>query len=210
MASIDLAEIEPFQAVERVVPLSHSKHGQKGEIRLQMVFQPEIIAKTRRSTTAVGTAGRAMTQVAALPLGAGKGVVHGVGSTGKAVMSVFKRDHIAKASVDSVEVAPTIAVSPASASDGSAASGPAIVTSGVATSAFPTAMPDGAYNAYPYPEAGTLRVTMQSASDLGPDEDVRPYAVVKIGDKDKKTKHGKGLDVHWYVRSMMEALFNDA
>ena len=83
-ARIDLSTLEPFEASEFDVKLSHQKHGEKGYVRVRLLFQPEIIAKTRKNTSTFSTAGRAMTQIGHLPVGAGKGVFHGV--TG-----VFKR-----------------------------------------------------------------------------------------------------------------------
>ena len=82
--NIELESLEPFTAVERTVQLSSAKHGEKGEIRLRLLFTPEIIAKSRKNTSTFSTAGRAMTQIGHIPMGAGKGVIHGV--TG-----VFKR-----------------------------------------------------------------------------------------------------------------------
>ncbi|EAU89251.1 transmembrane protein [Coprinopsis cinerea okayama7 len=85
-AQIDLQSLEPFRATERIIALSTPKHGQKGRIRLQLLFNPMIIAKTRKTaSTFTSVGGRAMTQIGALPVNAGKGVLHGV-------TSVFSRD----------------------------------------------------------------------------------------------------------------------
>jgi len=84
-ASIDVADLEPFQASERVLNLVTAKHGEKGQIRVRLMFQPEIIAKSRKNTSTFSAAGRAMTTIGSLPVGAGKGVIHGV--TG-----VFKKE----------------------------------------------------------------------------------------------------------------------
>ena len=76
--------IEPLEAVEQVVKLVSSKHGEKGEVRLRLVFQPKIVAKTHKQTSTFSTAGRAMTQIdtniGVIPLRAGfkLGVFHGV------------------------------------------------------------------------------------------------------------------------------------
>lgn len=74
------------------VPLSSVKHGDKGSVRVRLVFTPRIIAKSRRETTTFSQAGRAMSTVGSVPLGVGKGVgkgvlyggkglIHGVGTT---------------------------------------------------------------------------------------------------------------------------------
>ena len=41
--NIELESLEPFTAVERTVQLSSAKHGEKGEIRLRLLFTPEIL-----------------------------------------------------------------------------------------------------------------------------------------------------------------------
>jgi Ca2+-dependent lipid-binding protein len=76
-AKLDLASLEPFQASEQELNLVSSKHGEKGKVRVRMVFRPQIITKTRKQTSTFGAAGRAMTQIGALPVGASKGVFHG-------------------------------------------------------------------------------------------------------------------------------------
>ena len=77
-ARIDLEEVEPFQGLEKTIHLSHDKHGDKGWIRVHLNFQPEIIVKSRAKTSTLSSAGRAMTRVGALPLQAGRGVLHGI------------------------------------------------------------------------------------------------------------------------------------
>lgn len=47
-AKIDLADLEPFESIEKVVALTHSKTGEKGSIRVRLVFQPAIIARSRK------------------------------------------------------------------------------------------------------------------------------------------------------------------
>lgn len=88
-ATFDLASLEPMDAREVAIPLTHPKHGQKGEVKLNFVFTPQIIARSRKSTSTFAVGGRAMTQVAALPFGAGKGLVggvaHGVGGVASGV-----------------------------------------------------------------------------------------------------------------------------
>ncbi|TFK25271.1 hypothetical protein FA15DRAFT_668641 [Coprinopsis marcescibilis] len=83
---INLADLEAFKLSEREVVLSTGKYGEKGVVRVQMLFQPRIIAKERKNTaTFVGAGGRAMTSLGAAPVSVGKGVIQGV-------TSVFKRD----------------------------------------------------------------------------------------------------------------------
>lgn len=114
-AKIDLSDLEPFESVEKVIPLSHVKHGAKGSIRVRLVFQPAIIARSRKvrypfphsttrheltpfsslllqNTSTFSTVGRAAGQVGGIPLGVasgvGKGVFHGVVGVGHGVGSV--------------------------------------------------------------------------------------------------------------------------
>lgn len=175
--------------MDRTYSLSHAKHGEKGEIHLQMIFQPEIIAKQRKATSAVGSAGRAVTQVGALPGGAAKGLVQGVGGVAKGAKGVFKRgDHTPKSSQDY----PPFEVTPPTPT---ASAGQASVPVGAGPSAFPTVAGDPGPG--PYIQSGTLRVSVRSAKDLSQDDDVKPYAVLKLGGKEHKTKHVKGNSVEW-------------
>ena len=85
-ATINLRDLESFQLTERWISLSTAKHGQKGRVRVRLLFQPKIIAKSRKTQSTFSNAGgRAMTTIGGLPVNAGKGVVHGV--TG-----IFKKD----------------------------------------------------------------------------------------------------------------------
>lgn len=90
---LDLAKLEPFEAINETITLSTTKHGVKGSVRVRLVFQPAIIVKSRKNTSTFSTAGRAVTQVGSIPLGVGKGVAkgalsgvvgvgHGVGAVG--------------------------------------------------------------------------------------------------------------------------------
>lgn len=78
IGKIALSTIEPFEAVEQVVDLVSTKYGERGKVRLRLVFQPMIIAKSRKSTSTFSGAGRAMTSIGTMPLSAGMGVFHGV------------------------------------------------------------------------------------------------------------------------------------
>ncbi|KAJ7124724.1 C2 domain-containing protein [Mycena crocata] len=164
VAEIHLADFEPFEAIERTIDLTHK--GQKGgHVRIRLMFQPEIIAKSRKNTSTFSTAGRAMTQFGGLPVSAGKGVLHGV--TG-----VFKKGPKEE------DFAPPPVPD---------------VPSGQAS--HPIGQPDVlradassfSHEASSSSEPGTLRVTMLDAKDLS-SGDSKPYATIRIGDKEYKTK----------------------
>ncbi|RPD58353.1 tricalbin [Lentinus tigrinus ALCF2SS1-6] len=166
---VDLENIEPFTAVERSLPLSSAKHGDKGEIRLRLLFTPEIIVKSRKNTSTFSTAGRAMTQFGHLPVGAGKGVIHGV--TG-----VFKRRNSSgseSSSDDRRELPAGVVAKPIDyAVEGGGAAFPASASASNGNNAEP----------------GTLRVVVKDAKDLST-ADIKPYVVVRVGDKEQKTRH---------------------
>ncbi|KAI3622799.1 transmembrane protein [Moniliophthora roreri] len=167
---INLAEIEPFQASELTLPLALEKQGQKGRIRLRLLFQPEIIVKSRQKTSTFSSAGRAMTQIGGLPVQAGKGVFHGV------TKHVFRRGD--KEEVVEVDEVPS-----------GQASQP------VAPESFPINAHERAGSGGNDP--GTLRVTVIDGKDLS-QGDVKPYAVLRVGDKESKTKHaGKTSQPEW-------------
>ncbi|KAJ3513052.1 hypothetical protein NLJ89_g3156 [Agrocybe chaxingu] len=176
---IDLADVEPFEAKEVLVNLSHTKHGEKGQIRLRLVFQPEIIAKSRKNTSTFSTAGRAMTTIGGLPINAGKGVFHGVAG-------VFKRDK------DQDEDSP-LAV-PAELPQGQASQAAGLSDHMVAAHAsFPSTENINAASTEP----GSLRVTVLDVKDFT-HTDVKPYATIRVGDKEYKTKHtGKTSTPEW-------------
>jgi len=187
---IELADLEPFQAAERDLNLVSSKHGEKGQVRVRLVFQPEIIAKSRKNTSTFSTAGRAMTQFGGLPVSAGKGVLHGV--TG-----VFKKGHKEDDSLPSVPDIPSRqtasgqASKPVEQSDtmgGNGAVFPSVNSKGSVDAAAPISR-----------DPGALRVTVLGAKDLS-SNDSKPYATIRVGDKEFKTKHaGKTTAPEWYV-----------
>lgn len=180
IAKIDLADIEPFTAIERTLNLTSNKHGEKGQIRIRLMFQPEIIAKSRKNTSTFSTAGRAMTQIGSIPLGAGKGVFHGV--TG-----VFKRNKDDESEPEN-EAPSGQASQPIGNGEG-----------GNGFTAFPSSDSQASIDNGSGGEPGTLRVTVLDAKDL-PSNDYKPYAVIRIGDKEVKTKHtGKTAAPEWYV-----------
>lgn len=196
VARIELADIEPFESVDRVVQLTSEKHGQKGQIHVRLMFRPEIIAKSRKNTSTFSTAGRAMTQIGSLPVGAGKGVVHGF--TG-----VFKRGgkSVSSESDDDDAVTPTPPAVPMPAirekrsepslnnkrSFPDLAAGQASRPLNGATlgvDGFTPGDEDGDARA----RDGLLRVTVIDAKDMTAN-DVKPYVAIRVGDKERKTKH---------------------
>ncbi|KAK7064548.1 C2 domain-containing protein [Favolaschia claudopus] len=163
-AQIDLADLEPFEATERTLELQSSK-GPSGSVRVRLMFLPEIIAKSRKNTSTFSGAGRAMTQIGGMPIHAGKGVIHGV--TG-----VFKKGHKDDEShlMPAVDVPAGQASHPIGQPDALHADGSSLHET-VASSSEP----------------GTLRVTVLDAKDLS-SGDSKPYATIRVGDKEYKTK----------------------
>lgn len=189
IAKIELADIEPFQAAERTLSLVSTKHGEKGQLRVRLMFQPEIIAKSRKNTSTFTSAGRAMTQIGALPVSAGRGVFQNVAG-------VFKRgdrdhDH-----------------HPVDMATSGQASQPVGVSDTLeAKSTFPI---DAAENTHASTaEPGTLRVTVLDAKDLSTSES-KSYVTIRVGDKEFKTKHtAKTATPEWSVflsRSLLRLL----
>lgn len=178
--NIELASIEPFAASEQIVSLSSVKHGEKGQIRVRLVFQPEIIAKSRKATSTFSSAGRAMTQIGVLPVSAGKGVVHGVAG-------VFKRKDKQEDDVFSATPAPAAGQATAAVSASEAME-------------MAAALPSESNGQGP-PLPGTLRVLVIDAKNLS-QTDVKPYASIRLGDKEHKTKHPKSSTPEWFVWSI--------
>ena len=170
---IELAEIEPFQGTESVIHLTSPKYGQKGEIRIRLMFQPEIIAKSRKNTSTFSAAGRAMTQIGGLPVNAGKGVLQGVGG-------IFGKKEKGFAREDTPPPVPNI--------PSGQASHPIDQPNTILADAAPSVLPAAADDNGASKETGTLRVTVIGAKDLA-QNDVKPYCSLRIGDKEQKTKH---------------------
>ena len=190
-ARIDLSALEPFEASEMDVKLAHQKHGEKGYVRVRLLFQPEIIAKTRKNTSTFSTAGRAMTQIGHIPVGAGKGVIHGV--TG-----VFRRGTGSES--DSPERSPDKVTRelPAGQASFPVTGGQTLAPSAALAPMNPsvTIVNGGGAGNGLSTGPGTLRVTILEAKDLSQDE-VKPYATVRVGDKEFKTKHVKSSSPEW-------------
>jgi Ca2+-dependent lipid-binding protein len=196
IGKIELAELEPFQGTETVVNLTSAKHGQKGEVRVRLMFQPEIIAKSRKNTSTFSAAGRAMTQFSGLPVGAGKGVLHEIGG----IFGKKEKDFAKQKDDGGLAPAPHIASGQASHPIGQP---DALATSaeagagGGAVFTLPSANSHGPSGNKTDP--GTLRVTVLGAKDLSA-TDSKPYCSLRIGDKEQKTKHaGKTATPEWCV-----------
>jgi hypothetical protein len=182
-ARIDLGAVEPFHGTEGSIPLSHDKHGEKGWIRVNLNFQPEIIVKSRAKTSTFSTAGRAMTQVGTLPLQAGKGVFHGVtrafGRGGNGGNHSSDDGSI----IDIPEMAPGQASKPIGA-------GGVGVGEDVFTGPGQGISGAGGQGNGHLSEPGIVKITVLEAKDYNPSGDsLKPYVILKSGDKEHKTSH---------------------
>ena len=191
-AKINLETLEPFRGIEQNLTLSDEKHGSIGSIRVVLTFQPEIVAKTRKNTSTFSTAGRAMTQLGPVPFSGARGVVHGVGSVGAKATGIFRKDHTkATASISTVPEDPPEAGQLSQAVDPD--SQPTKFPSSIGASNFGTSA-----NSSPIAESGALKVTVFGAKDLSISSDVKPYVVLRLGEKEFKTKHhSKGPTPEW-------------
>jgi len=184
-AKITLEEIEPLIAIERTLALSSEKRGAKGQITIRMVFQPEIIMRARKSTSTFSAAGRTMTAIGTAPISAGKGVLQGVAG-------VFKRGHgedgpnvFSLGTVPESKAVPDIPGTQVSQPVTDGEHVVPVVSSGTNEHSTPT-------------DPGILKVSVLDAKDLIGGQDVKPYAVVRIGEKEFKTKHaGKTVAPEW-------------
>ncbi|KAG6371667.1 C2 domain-containing protein [Boletus reticuloceps] len=173
---ITLDDLEPFESMERVVNLSTEKHGEKGQVYVRLTFAPEIIAKARKTTSTFSAAGRAMTQLGALPMGAGKGVIHGIHGVG----GIFKKDFLHHDKSTEPLVPPTEPLPERTEQTSNSARESAV---------FPSTESGHSGTEGPPSEPGSLRVVVLSAKDL-PGGEIKPYATLRVGDREFKTKHG--------------------
>ncbi|KAG9104760.1 hypothetical protein FRC06_011242 [Ceratobasidium sp. 370] len=184
--TIELADLVPFETTTRLIKLSSPKHGERGQIQIRMLFRPEIIAKARTKTSTFSTAGRAMTQVGGLPLGAGR-------SVGRKALGLFgHRDKD-----ESTEESPVLVSAPVVEGNGTANGAPPAAPSGSVGSAAGMAVKP---MASPTPGPGTLKVTLHRARGLTGIEEgdtAKPFAILKIGDRDHKSKHVKSNTPDW-------------
>ncbi|KZT58286.1 tricalbin [Calocera cornea HHB12733] len=207
--TIDITGLEPFLASEVTVPISHDKHGDSGDIKLRLVFTPQIIARTRQPTSTFGAAGRAMTRVGTIPLaggraivtgvghgvsglghgvvGVGSGIGHGIGDVGAGIgkaTGIFRRKDKDNGSVileEEVVPAPRVA-NPA----------------GVATIA-PSSVPGSPEASFieGTSQTGYLRVRVVGAKNLPGGDSLKPEVHLRVGEKEFKTKHAKGATPEW-------------
>ncbi|ORY31245.1 C2 domain-containing protein [Naematelia encephala] len=214
---LDLASLEPFEQTSLEIPVKHQGTTEKGTLSLRVLFQPEIIARSRGKTTTITTAGRAISTVGGVPLGIGKGVVHGgvavVGGVEKGIGSVGgfagrriglmkKKDKSGK----EVSLLEEPIVTPENGNGGSGSgfdipagqvSQPAYLGGivGVPTGSAATTLPPG--DGHAPSDAGTLTITVVSAKDLKGDNGLKPYVQLKLGGKTHKTGHVKGVEADW-------------
>jgi hypothetical protein len=195
---IELADLEPLEAVERTIPISSPKLGNKGEIRVSMLFRPGVIARSRHKTSTFSSAGRAMTQIGGLPFEASRGLAHGVTFAGSKAFGVFKKDKQSDSEDGHPlpQVPPALVLQPTTSNNGGAVPLP---STNIALPPGITVSP---------PELGTLRVTVVSAKDLSiaqPGETIRPYAIVRLGEKEFKTRHAsKTTTPEWFVSHSLQ------
>ncbi|WVN89805.1 uncharacterized protein L203_105035 [Cryptococcus depauperatus CBS 7841] len=204
---IDLAGLEPFELTEKILPVISEKRGEAGTFTFRMLFTPEI----RHNTSSFATAGRAITHIGGVPLGVGKGVIHGGGAVaggvahgigsvggfaGRHIGLIKKKDKSGKdvlvdpstGTISSDTTTPNgndIAAGQTSAPTGTN-------VEGVVPTSNATTLPVGE-GASPL-EPGTLGVTVISAKDLKSDREgnAKPYVQVRVGGKTSKTDHVKG------------------
>lgn len=179
---IPLDDLTAFEGVERTISLSSEKHGEKGHIHLRMLFRPEIIVKARKNTSTFSVPGRVITQIGTLPMEAGKGVLQGVGS-------LFKKEPSRR--LPSLPETALLQHTPDQPAGQPVGSEPLHTV----TSAESLHAPGPQSS-----QSGSLRVVVLGANDLQA-HDVKPYAIVRVGGMEHKTKHGhsKTSSPEWYA-----------
>ena len=138
--------------------------------------------KSRAKTSTFSTAGRAMTQVGALPFQAGKGVFHGV-------TRAFGRGGGGGHSSDEGSIVDVGDMGSGQASQPMGASGMGVGEDVFSTPGKGVTGAGGHGNGH-LSEPGTLKVTVLEAKDYNPGGDsLKPYVILKLGDKEHKTSH---------------------
>jgi hypothetical protein len=129
-----------------------------------------------------------MTTIGSLPVGAGRGVFHGV--TG-----VFKKEKDVGKHLMDEDGLPPVPTGQASQPIGQSD-----ILGGNGAIAFPALTAGAARNDGTGPsELGTLRVTVLHAKDLSP-TDIKPYVIIRVGGEERKTKHAhKTSTPEWCV-----------
>lgn len=160
-----MADLEPFTTSDQTLPLMTQKHGLHGQIRINVLFHPQILVKTRGKTSTF-SAGRTATQIGGLPAAAGKNV-----------FSVFGKLGGDRRSEDVPPV-------PDLRSSGQA-SHPVGVSSAVVnqSEAFPASSTEAGTSQQP----GSLKITVLDAKDFSTSE-TKAYVGLRVGDKEFKTK----------------------
>ncbi|WVF68009.1 hypothetical protein IAT40_002771 [Kwoniella sp. CBS 6097] len=219
---VDLAALEPLEPIELTLPVITEKHGEKGTFRIGLFFQPEIIARTRQKTSTFSTAGRAITQIGGVPIGVGKGVIHGGTTVGKGVFHggttvvsgvghgigsvggfagrrvglIKKKDKSGKEIlVEQPEDAAGLGyeIPAGQVSEPSGAGMDGVVPGAGVPGPNATTLPIGEGDAPTEP--GTLGVTVLAAKDLR--AGTKPYVQLKLGGKSHKTDHVKSATPEW-------------
>ncbi|EKM83486.1 hypothetical protein AGABI1DRAFT_88463 [Agaricus bisporus var. burnettii JB137-S8] len=180
VARIDLTNLEPFTSSEQVLQLMTQKHGLHGQIRVRLLFHPQILVKSRGKTSTFSAA-RTVTQIGGLPATAGKGVFSVFGKLGGDRRS---------------EDVPPVPEIPSGQS-----SHPVGVPSSVVNQSepFPTTAGGGT------PQPGSLKITVLDAKDFSTSE-TKAYVALRVGDKEFKTKHAhKAAAPEWNESFMCPA-----
>ena len=73
IAEIDLRDLNPFESVEREVPLAENQ----GSLSVRLLFRPEFVMKKRETIGTFSAAGNAAVNVASTAVGGGAKVVGG-------------------------------------------------------------------------------------------------------------------------------------
>ncbi|WWD07266.1 hypothetical protein V865_005363 [Kwoniella europaea PYCC6329] len=186
---VDLAELEPFQSTELTLPVISEKHGEKGSLSIRVMFQPEIIARTRQKTSTFSQAGRVVTTIGGVPLGVGKGVVHGGGAViggkdknGKEVLVEQPEPGLDGFEIPAGQVSEPSGTGLDGAIPGGGVPGPKATTLPLGEGTGPS-------------EPGTLGVTVIGAKDLK--AGTKPYVQLRLGGKTYKTDHVKSSTPDW-------------
>ncbi|WVW80773.1 hypothetical protein I302_102759 [Kwoniella bestiolae CBS 10118] len=190
---VDLAALEPFESSDLTLPVISDKHGEKGTLSIRVMFQPEIIARTRQKTSTFSQAGRVVTTIGGVPLGVGKGVVHG----GGAVIGGKKDKNGKEVLVEQPESADgagagfDIPAGQVSEPSGQGLDG--TVSGGGVPGPKSTTLPIG--EGQGPSEPGTLGITVIGAKDLK--AGTKPYVQLRLGGKTHKTDHVKSSTPEW-------------
>ncbi|WWC92373.1 uncharacterized protein L201_007330 [Kwoniella dendrophila CBS 6074] len=194
---INLADLEPFESTDMTLPVVSEKHGEKGTLSIRVMFQPEIIARTRQKTSTFSQAGRVVTTIGGVPLGVGKGVVHGGGAViggkkDKSGSGVITEQPELAATVGDGGLGYDLPAGQVSEPVNSGFEGSSISNSGVPVPKA-TTLPIGEGNIPTEP--GTLGVTVLGAKDLK--AGAKPYVQIRLGGKTHKTDHVKSATPEW-------------